>query len=120
MTALAVVCLAALVINVVRDLFFPASREVEVWLGIEVRGALAMLTAPLHWAIFATGAWAAWTQRPWVARAVAAYLFYAAVSHLVWSESSPNGRGWLIGLAQAVAISTVAMLILRADRARQG
>jgi hypothetical protein len=38
----------------------------------------------------------------------AAYVLYAAVSHLVWSEVSPNGRGWPIGLAQAVALGLVA------------
>jgi hypothetical protein len=113
MTTGAVVCLVALVINVTRDLFFVEMRAVEVWLGFEVRGPLALLSAPLHWAIFGAGAWAFWTQRPWAVGAAAAYLFYAALSHLIWSEASPNGRGWPIGLLQAAAISTVALALLR-------
>ena len=36
LTALAGVCVAALVINVPRDLFFAETRDVEVWLGFEV------------------------------------------------------------------------------------
>ncbi|HYR97247.1 MAG TPA: hypothetical protein VEM57_10950 [Candidatus Binatus sp.] len=114
MTALAVACFAFLVVNVCRDLFVADARDVEVWLGFEIRGRPAILTAPLHWAILATGAWAFWTCRRWVVPWTAAYLFYAAVSHVVWSEASPHGRGWPIGVAQAVAISLLGILLLRA------
>ena len=46
---------------------------------------------------------------PWAA----GYLFYAALSHLVWSEASPHGRGWPIGLLQALGLSAVGVLLLR-------
>jgi hypothetical protein len=58
MTALAVVCTIALVITGLSDLLVADARNVEVWLGFEVTGRLAILTAPLHWAILALGAWA--------------------------------------------------------------
>jgi hypothetical protein len=119
MTALAVICMLAVAISIPRDLFFPASRDLEVWLGFEVTGWAAWLTAPIHWAVFAAGAWGFWRCRPWVLPWAAAYLFYAAISHLVWSEASPNGRGWPIGLAQAAAISAVAGFLLRASRSRR-
>jgi hypothetical protein len=114
MTALAIVCLLALVVNVVRDLFLPETRDVEVWLGFEVTGWAAWVTAPVHWAIFAAGAWGFWRCRPWIRGGAAAYLFYVGVSHVVWSEVSVNGRGWPIGLAQAAAASVAAILLLRA------
>ena len=114
MTALAVVCLIALLAGVPRDLFFAATRDVEVWLGFEVRGWTALLTAPLHWAIFGIGAWGFWTQRSWIVPCAAGYLFYVAISHLVWSEVSPNGRGWPVGLLQAIGFSIVGALLLRA------
>jgi hypothetical protein len=114
MTALAILCLIAFLVSVPRDLFFPQNREVEVWLGFEITGWIALVTAPLHWLIFGGGAWAFWTRRPWVIPGAAAYLFYVALSHLIWSEVSPNGRGWPIGLAQAIAISAAAFLLLRA------
>ncbi len=117
MTALAIASLSALLINIPRDLFFTETRQVEVWLGFEVKGWLALATAPLHWAIFGVGAWAFWSRRSWVLPWAATYLFYVAVSHLVWSEASPNGRGWPIGLTQAIAFSAVGLLLLRA-RAR--
>jgi hypothetical protein len=117
MTVLAVVCLLALAVNVTRDLFFPETRDVEVWLGFEVTGWGAWLTAPAHWAIFGAGAWGFWKCRPWIRPGAAAYLFYVGVSHLVWSEVSTNGRGWPIGLAQAAAASVVGILLLRARAA---
>jgi len=114
MTALAVICLIALLAGVPRDLFFAATRDVEVWLGLEVRGWIALLTAPLHWAIFGIGAWGFWTQRSWIVPCAAGYLFYVAISHLVWSEVSPNGRGWPVGLLQAIGFSIFGALLLRA------
>jgi hypothetical protein len=116
MTGLALFCVATVLFLVPRDLFFAETRDVEVWLGFEVRGAPALLTAPLHWAIFALGAWGFWTQRPWILPAAAVYAFYVALSHLVWSEASPNGRGWPIGLVQAMALSVPGFLLLWGHR----
>lgn len=114
MTALAIFCLATLCFLVPRDLFFPETRDVEVWLGFELRGRGALLTAPLHWMIFGIGAWAFWRARPWIVPAAAAYVFYVALSHLIWSEASPHGKGWRIGALQALAISLPGLLLLRA------
>jgi len=119
MTALAVFCLLTVVFLVPRDLFFAETRDVEVWLGFEVRGTAALLTAPLHWALFGLGAWGFWRARPWITPCAAIYLFYVALSHLIWSEVSANGQGWAVGLAQAAAISVPGALLLRAQaRAR--
>ena len=81
--------------------------------GFELTGRLALLTAPLHWAIFAFGAWAFFSNRSWAVWWAAMYAFIVAVSHLVWSEVSPNGRGWPIGLAQAAAFSVLGGVLLR-------
>jgi hypothetical protein len=111
----AAICLLTLVVSIVRDLFIPATREMEVWLGFEITGPLALVTAPIHWAIFAAGAWGFWTTRPWIAKVAAGYLVYAGVAHLVWSEASVHGRGWPIGLVQALLLTAVAVGLLRAD-----
>jgi hypothetical protein len=118
MTALALFCAGTVAFLAWRDLLVPSARDVEVWFGVELRGAAARLTAPLHWAIFALAAWGFWRARPWIAPAAAFYLFYVALSHLVWSEVSPNGQGWIAGLAQAAAISIPGWLLLRAARWR--
>jgi hypothetical protein len=116
MTAHAVFCAGTVLFLMARDLFFEAARDVEVWGGFEVRGRAALLTAPLHWLIFAVGAVAFWRARPWVVTAAAGYVFYVAASHLVWSEASAHGNGWPIGLAQAAAISIPGLVLLRARR----
>ena len=116
MTALALFCLVTVAFLVPRDLFFPATRDVEVWFGFELHGTPALLTAPLHWLIFLFGAYGFWRQRPWILPAAAAYAFYIALSHLVWSEVSPKGHGWLVGLAQALVFSIPGVLLLRARR----
>ena len=113
MTAIGAFCVVALLVTIPSDLFVPAARDVEVWLGFEVHGRLAMLTAPIHWALFALGAWASWNARPWIVPGAAAYTFYVAVSHLVWSVASPHGRGWPIGLAEAAAFAALGILLLR-------
>lgn len=118
MTALALFCVVTVFVIVPRDLFVAKTRDVEVWLGFELRGTAALLTAPVHWAIFLLGAYGFWFQRAWIVPAAAIYAFYVALSHLVWSEVSPNGRGWVIGLAQALLFSIPGVLLLRAHRAR--
>jgi len=116
MTALALVCLVTVAFLVPRDLFSPDTRDVEVWFGFELRGTLALLTAPLLWIIFLIGAYGFWFQRRWILPTAAAYAFYVALSHLVWSEVSPKGHGWLVGLAQALVLSIPGVLLLRAFR----
>ena len=111
--ALAAFCALTVLFLVPRDLFSPETRDVEVWFGFEVRGPAALWTAPLHWAVFAIGAWAFWTEQPWIWRAAGAYVFYVAASHGVWSEVSPNGHGWRVGLAQAAAIAIPGILLWR-------
>jgi hypothetical protein len=118
MTALALYCAFTVVFLAYRDLFVPHVRDTEVWFGFELHGAAARHTAPLHWLIFAVGAWAFWTVQRWIVPAAAAYTFYVALSHLVWSEASPNGNGWLVGLVQAAAISLPGFALLRAARSR--
>jgi hypothetical protein len=115
-TALALLCAATVVFLAARDLLLPEIGDVEVWGGFELRGRAARLSAPLHWAIFAVGAWAFWRAKPWIWSAAAGYAFYVAASHLVWSEASPNGRGWPMGLLQAVGISGIGAWMLRRRR----
>jgi hypothetical protein len=84
MTALALFCAATVVFLAARDLFVPQARDVEVWFGFELHGRAARLSAPLHWAIFAVGAWAFWRARPWVVPAAIGYAIYVAFSHAIW------------------------------------
>ena len=94
------------------DAFVPAARAVEVLVGFEI--------TDLRHRDHAAALGDLRDRRVGVldgenldrARA-AGYLFYAALSHLVWSEASPHGRGWPIGLLQALGLSAVGALLLR-------
>jgi len=113
--AIAALCAATVVFLAARDLWLPDVRDVEVWFGVELHGLAARVTAPLHWAIFASLAWAFGRGKPWAWNAAAAYVFYVAASHGVWNQLSPRGGGWWAALWQAAAISSlgVAALLLR-------
>lgn len=116
MTGASLLCLATIAFLVPRDLLLPETRDVEVWFGFELRGVAAIASAPLHWAIFATGAWAFWRARPWIVPAAAAYTFLIAVSHLVWSGLSPQGDGWLYGQLYLAVFSIPGFAILALAR----
>ena len=102
---------------VYRDLTLPDVRDTEVWFGVALRGRAARLTAPLHWALLAAGAWAWWTQRAWAARATALYLAYVALSHAIWSALNPRAEYAPHGLALAAACALAAIPFWR-KRAR--
>jgi hypothetical protein len=116
MTTMAVGCMLTALVTLTGDLFIESARNTEVWFGVEVTGWAAMLSAPLHYIFFSVCAWGFWNQRPWIVHVAAGYAFYAGLSHFVWSEVSENGRGWQIGILQAVAISSVGVLLERAGR----
>jgi hypothetical protein len=111
-TALAIFCAATVVFLIARDLMIPEVRDVEVWFGLEIHGPLAWLTAPLHWAIFAIGAWGYWRVRPWIWPWPSVYAFTVAFGHLVWNLTSPSGGGWLDGLLQVLLFSIPAIALL--------
>jgi hypothetical protein len=102
-----------------RDLLVPHVRDTEVWLGFELHGWLARITAPLHWLIFAIGAWAFWTVRPWVWPWASAYAAYIALSHLIWNVHSPDGGGWASGAWQFGLFSIPAIALLWARPGRR-
>jgi hypothetical protein len=111
-TCLSLFCALTLVFLVSRDLFVPEVRDTEVWLGLELHGRLAWITAPLHWLLFAVGAWAYATLRPWVWPWASVYVLYVAFSHLVWNLTSPSGGGWAPGLWQLLGLTLAAVALL--------
>lgn len=115
-TGMALLCAGSLAFLVVRDLTLPHVRDTEVWFGIALHGRAAQLTAPLHWALLAVGAWAWWTQRPWAARATSLYLAYVALSHAIWSALHPAAEYARASLALAAGCALAAFPFWRAGR----
>lgn len=117
MNVLLLICLVnALFILPWNVLIRPVADIVDVWFGVEVKGWTAKLTALVHWGIYVAGAWGFWKLSLWMSPWAAIYVGQVAISHLLWSELSPNGRGWPIGLIQAIAILFVALALWRARR----
>ena len=111
-TALAAFCAATVVFLAARDVLLPHVRDTEVWFGFEVHGLAARLTAPLHWAIYATGAWGFWNLRRWVWPWASVYAFSIAFGHLVWNVTSQAGGGFGAGLWQLALFSVPAIALL--------
>jgi hypothetical protein len=104
----------------VRDLILPHVAEVEVWLGFELRGTWARLTAPIHWAIYAAAGLAFARDRDWVWCAAIPWSIYIAFSHLIWNMTSPNGGGLVVGLFHLALflVPTALLVVLRGLRTR--
>ena len=85
MNALMVFCFFMAAVYVPWDFFLkPVAQDEEVWLGILLRGPLAKLTEPLHWAIYAAGAYGFLRMRPWMHPWSALYTAQIAIGMLVW------------------------------------
>ena len=97
---------------VYRDLFVAHARDVEIWFGFELRGSAALATAPLHWSIFALGAWGFWRLRHWIWPWASVYALTIAASHLVWNVTSAAGGGLWAGAWQFALFSLPAVALL--------
>ena len=91
------------------DVFLkPVAADEEVWFGIILRGWAAKLTAPLHWAIYAAGAYGFWHMRPWMWPWAAVYTAQVAIAMFVWNVVYVGGiAGWLMGLASGAIFAVL-------------
>jgi hypothetical protein len=91
----------------------PAAGDVEVWFGYPLHGWWAKLTEPLHWAIYAAGAYGFWKMKRWMHPWAALYVAQVAIGMLVWSwldERAPVS----IGVVAFAAFGGLAVVIWRA------
>lgn len=97
-------------------LFKPVAQDEEVWFGIVLHGWAAKLTAPLHWAIYAAGAWGFWKMSAWMWPWAALYAAQVAIAMAVWNVIDPRGDGLLMaGVSGALfLVPTVALWRARA------
>ena len=98
------------------DLFFkPVAEDEEVWFGFVLHGWAAKLTAPLHWLIYAAGAYGFWKMARWMWPWAALYMAQVAIAMLVWNLIDERGGGWTAGLVSAaiVLLPTVALWLAK-------
>ncbi|MEQ8860999.1 MAG: hypothetical protein RIC56_20320 [Pseudomonadales bacterium] len=98
-------------------LFKPVAADEEVWFGITLHGWAAKATAPLHWAIYAAGAYGFWKMRGWMWPWAALYTAQVSLAMLVWNVLDPRGAGLAAGLVAAAVFAVPAVALWRARSA---
>jgi hypothetical protein len=98
------------------DFFFkPVAVDHEAWFGILLTGWAAKLTEPLHFFIYAAGAYGVWRMRPWMWPGAAAWTAQLAFGMLVWPIVYRGGvGGWALGLAGGAIFGGVAWALYNA------
>jgi short-subunit dehydrogenase len=94
----------------------PVARDAEAWFGFLLHGWWAKLTEPLHWAIYAAGAYGFWRMRSWMWPWAALYAAQVALGMFVWSIVYVGGmRGWLGGLVSFIPFAVIAVALWNAQ-----
>lgn len=115
MNALMLFCAYMALVYVPWDLFAkPVAEDEEVWFGIVLRGWAAKATEPLHWAIYAAGAWGFYRMRSWMWPWAAVYVAQIAIGMLVWSLHDARSLGWWAGAIAALLFAALAVALWRA------
>ena len=117
MNVLFAFCLYMTFIYVPFDFFWKSvATDEEVWFGFLLHGWAAKLTEPLHWAIYAAGAYGFWKMRSWMWPWAAVYAAQVSLGMLVWNLRDARGRGIVGGVVAAVVflVPTVALWNARA------
>jgi hypothetical protein len=96
----------------------PLALDEEVWFGVVLRGWAAKATEPLHWLLYAAGAYGFWHMRPWMWPWAAVYAAQVAIAMAVWPLLEFGGlRGAALGAASFVPFAALTRALWRA-RAR--
>ena len=115
MNGLLAFCLFMTFVYMPFDLFWKSiATDEEVWFGLMLHGWAAKLTEPLHWAVYAAGAYGFWKMRPWMWPWAAVYSAQISIGMLVWSLRDPRGRGWIGGAVAALVFLIPAVALWRA------
>ena len=115
MNALGLFCLYMACVYLPFDMFFkPVAQDREVWFGIALSGWWAKATEPLHWIIYALGAWGFWGRRQWMWPWASLYTAQIAIGMLVWNIVDARGRGWVGGTVTALVFMVPVIALWRA------
>jgi hypothetical protein len=82
----------------------------EIWFGFVLTGWTAKLTEPLHWAIYAAGAWGFWKMSSWMWPWAAVYSAQVTLAMLLFPLLNRPDMWWTGVISGAVfALPTVAL-----------
>lgn len=105
-------CLYMTFIYLPFDMFVkPVAQDEEIWFGIVLHGWFAKATEPLHWAIYAAGAYGFGKMSTWMWPWAAVYVAQVAIAMFVWNVLYGAGWVWTAGAVSAIVflIPTVAL-----------
>jgi uncharacterized protein len=117
MNGLMVFCAYMALVYIPADFFLkPMAQDGEAWFGLVLHGWGAKLTEPLHWAIYAAGAYGFWRMRAWMWPWAALYMAQVAFGMFLWNVVYV-GRwlGLFQGVAAAVPLGAIALALWRAQ-----
>src|SRR5690349_80396 len=109
MNVLMVFCAYMALVHIPVDFFLkPLAQDGEAWFGFVLHGWAAKLTEPLHWAIYAAGAYGFWRMRSWMWPWAALYMAQVAFGSFVWSVVYWRGwAGWFCGIVALAALGAI-------------
>ncbi len=114
MNALMFFCLFMAIVYVPWDFFFkPVASDEEVWFGILLTGWWAKATEPLHWAIYALGAWGFWHMKSWLHPWALLYTAQVAIGMLLWNLLDSRGGGIVSASVSAAPFAVLCMMLWR-------
>lgn len=113
MNALMVMCAFMAFVYVPWDfLFKPVAEDQEAWFGMLLHGWAAKFTEPLHFFIYAAGAYGFWRRRPWMWPWAAAYSASVTVGMFLWPVAYIGGIGGiLLGLLSLLPFGAITLAL---------
>jgi hypothetical protein len=94
------------------DFFFkPLATDHEIWFGVALTGWWAKATEPVHWLIYAAGAYGFWKMKAWMWPWAAVYVAQVVIAMFVWNLINEHGQGIVAGVVTA-ALYAVPMVAL--------
>lgn len=105
-------CLYMTFIYMPFDIFSkPFERWEEVWFGFALHGWWAKATEPLHWLIYAAGAYGFWKMAPWMWPWAAVYAAQVTIGMVVFNLIETKGGGPVAALVSGgiFLIPTIAL-----------
>jgi len=120
MNALMVFCGFMAFVYMPWDIFVkPVAVDEEVWFGVMFTGWGAKLVAPLHWAVYAAGAYGFRFMKSWMSPWASLYVAQVALGMAVWTLLyGPGGFAALV--VAALAFAALARALWRARPLFQG
>jgi len=116
MNGLMVFCAYMTAVYMPWDLFVkPVDADAEAWFGFLLRGWAAKLTEPLHWAIYAAGAYGFWRMSAWMWPWAAVYAAQVGAGMFIWNVVYVGGlRGWFAGLVSGALFGGLTLALAQA------